>query len=147
MYTGMNDIYNDTDTKLFHWAVSSKPRDGGKLDKKKRTIKMTGIRCVGGCNKAVEKKELGPEVMWSNPNSWPTKKLPKEGESVEILPGVNMIFDLPKSPKLKLIVINGALTFHQPAKEKDLHLQSEHIFVNVGALNIGSAAKPFSAKA
>jgi hypothetical protein len=41
---------------------------------------------------------------------------------VEILPGVNMIFDLPKSPKLKLIVINGGLTFHQPAKEKDLHL-------------------------
>jgi hypothetical protein len=83
---------------------------------------MTGIRCVGGCNKAVEKKKLGPEVMWSNPNSWPNKKLPKEGETVEILPGVNMIFDLPKSPKLKLIVINGGLTFHQPAKEKDLHL-------------------------
>ena len=30
MYTGMNDIFNDTETKLFHWAVSSKPREEGK---------------------------------------------------------------------------------------------------------------------
>jgi len=30
MYTGMNDIYNDTDTKLFHWAVSSKSREAVK---------------------------------------------------------------------------------------------------------------------
>lgn len=131
MYTGMNDIYNDTDTKLFHWAVSSKSRETVKevntpVDQKLRTITMTGIRCVGGCNKAVEKKELGDPVFWSKTDSWPDKKLPVEGDSVEIASGVNMFYDLPdKSPKFKLIVVNGALTFNQPEKVEDtidLHL-------------------------
>jgi len=74
---------------------------------------MTGIRCIGGCNKAVEKKKLGPAVYWSKTASWPDKKLPKEGDTVEILPGVNMIYDLPgESPVFKLIVINGGVTFN-----------------------------------
>jgi len=74
MYTGMNDVFNRTDTKLFHWAVSSNPRQKDKgLDKNARTIVMNGIRCIGGCNKAVEAKKLGAAVMWSDKNSWPNK--------------------------------------------------------------------------
>lgn len=125
MQTGMNDVYNDTDTRMIKFAVSPNPRAPAKaISSASRTITMTGIRCIGGCNKAVEKKELGPPVFWSKAASWPDKKLPKEGDSVEILPGVNMFYDLPgDSPIFKLIVINGALTFNQPTKEVDLHLR------------------------
>jgi len=121
----MNDVYNDTDTRMIKFAVSPNPRAPAKaISSTSRTITMTGIRCIGGCNKAVEKKELGPPVFWSKAASWPDKKLPKEGDSVEILPGVNMFYDLPgDSPIFKLIVINGALTFNQPTKEVDLHLR------------------------
>jgi len=113
-----------------------------------RKITMTGIRCIGGCNTSVEKKALGPPVFWSKTTSWPTKKLPVEGETVEILPGVNMIYDLPgDSPIFKLIIINGRLTFNNPAKPVDLHLRAKHIFVNIGELFIGTEEKPFTAKA
>lgn len=138
--TGHNYVQNDTATRMFSWVVN------GKNEAKKKIV-MKGIRCIGGCNKAVEKKKLGPAVYWSNVNSWPSKKLPVADETVEIAPGVNMIYDLKTpSPIFKLIVVNGALTFLQDDKT-DLELRAYHIFVNVGALNIGTAEKPFKTKA
>lgn len=125
---------------MFSWVVN------GKNEAKKKIV-MKGIRCIGGCNKAVEKLALGPAVYWSNVNSWPTKKLPVEGETVEIAPGVNMIYDLKTpSPTFKLIVVNGALSFLQDDKT-DLELRAYHIFINVGELNIGTKDKPFTTKA
>ena len=64
-----------------------------------------------------------------------------------------------QSSVLKLLTINGRLTFDQPeAGDVDLHLKSYHIFVNIGGKNerklfIGSADlgsalrqnKPFAA--
>jgi len=109
---------------------------------------MEGIRCIGGCNKAVEAVELGLPRYWSNPESWSSGELPIEGDTVEIEPGVNMIFDIAESPVLKLLTINGRLTFDQPESgDVDLHLKSYHIFVNIGELFIGSAEKPFTANA
>jgi hypothetical protein len=48
---------------------------------------------------------------WSDSASWPKGILPKDGEDVVIESGWNMVFDLPQSPVLNSLEINGHLTF------------------------------------
>jgi hypothetical protein len=81
---------------------------------------------------------------WSDVNSWPTKVLPVENDTVEIEPGWNMVLDLAETPKLKMLIVNGRLSFKN---DTDIHLRCTHIFVRVGELIIGYKEKPFSAQA
>jgi hypothetical protein len=46
---------------------------------------------------------------WSDVNNWPKGALPKEGEDVEIKSGWNMIYDIPETPLLNKVEINGRL--------------------------------------
>lgn len=55
-----------------------------------------------------------------------------------------MVFDLPESPIIKTLVINGRLSF---LNDTNLHLQAEHIFVRSGEFFVGYKDKPFSAQA
>lgn len=48
--------------------------------------------------------------------------------------------DLPKSPNLRLIRINGKLTFKD---DIDIEFSAKHIFIRAGELHIGSKDKPF----
>jgi cell migration-inducing and hyaluronan-binding protein len=103
---------------------------------------MVGERCIGSCLKAVVEQEIETvERLWSDPATWPSGKVPVEGEDVEILPGKNILFDLEESPILKQIEINGRLTF-KPSMPK-LHLRARYIFVRMGELLIGSEETPF----
>jgi len=84
--------------------------------------------------------------MWSDIASWPSGKVPVDGENVEIPTGKNIVFNLGESPKFKLIKVFGCLNFLTD-NSKDQILHAEQIFVFGGKLNIGSSTTPFTKKA
>ena len=47
---------------------------------------------------------------WSDPDSWPTGKLPVEGQNVDILPTWRMLLDI-SPPPLGLVHVSGELQF------------------------------------
>ena len=73
---------------------------------------MTGERCAGSCfgDIADMNTENGTRY-WSNTTSWPKGVLPVEGEDVVIDSTWNMILDLPITPVLGSLEVNGILTF------------------------------------
>src|SRR5262245_44948364 len=81
-------------------------------------------------------------TRWSDPASWPDKKIPRAGDKVEIASGKEVILDV-SPPVLGGVTINGKLSF---ADNADLELSTEWIMVH-GELQIGTEAKPFTRKA
>ena len=79
---------------------------------------------------------------WSDPASWPNKKVPAAGDKVDIPAGKEVILDV-SPPQLNGLTINGKLTF---ADKSDLALTTEWVMVH-GELAIGTEAKPYQHKA
>src|SRR6266576_7205292 len=79
---------------------------------------------------------------WSDPATWPDKKVPAKDDVVTIEKGMNVILDV-SPPPLHGIKLNGTLSF---ADNKDLELTTEWIMVH-GTLEIGTEAKPHTRKA
>src|SRR6185369_11590693 len=79
---------------------------------------------------------------WSDPATWPDKKVPAKDDVVTIGKDMNVILDV-SPPPLHGINLNGTLSF---ADNKDLELTTEWIMVH-GALEIGTEAKPHTRKA
>src|SRR6185369_8194615 len=65
-------------------------------------------------------------TKWSDPASWPNKKVPAAGEKVEIASGKEVILDV-SPPQLNVLTINGKLTF---ADNSDLELNTEWVMVH-----------------
>ncbi len=80
-------------------------------------------------------------TKWSDPASWPNKKVPAAGEKVEIASGKEVILDV-SPPALGGVTINGKLTF---ADNADVELITEWVMVH-GELAIGTEARPFTRK-
>lgn len=103
-------------------------------------------QCVGPCNADINENVPLENFtrFWSNASHWLNNTIPKANDTVEILPGWNMVFDLTDSPIYKLVIVNGNLTFKN---DSDVHLNCKHIFVRAGILRIGSEDYPFTKKA
>ena len=84
---------------------------------------------------------LGNITYWSDVNSWTNrnKTLPKDGDSVVIESGWNMILDI-NTPNLTKITINGRLTF---LNTTNITMTAGSIFVYAGELLIGSKDYPY----
>ena len=80
---------------------------------------------------------------WSDPSSWPGGKVPVAGEAVTIGADKSIVLDV-SPPQLRSLTINGKLSF---SNEKDLELKTDWIYLPGGELDIGSEAKPHTAKA
>ena len=80
-------------------------------------------------------------TKWSDPASWPNKKVPAAGDKVEIATGKNVILDV-SPPALGGLTINGKLSF---ANTGDLELTTEWVMIH-GELAIGTEDKPPHAK-
>src|SRR5258708_31803950 len=78
---------------------------------------------------------------WSDPGTWPDKKVPAKDDVVTIGKDMNVVLDV-SPPPLHGIKLNGTLSF---ADNKDLELTTEWIMVH-GALEIGTEAKPHTRK-
>jgi hypothetical protein len=81
-------------------------------------------------------------TRWSDRATWPDRKVPKAGDSVEIPAGKTVILDV-SPPALNGLTIMGKLAF---ADDKDLELTTEWIMLH-GELQIGTEAKPHTRKA
>ncbi len=79
---------------------------------------------------------------WSDPATWPDRKVPAKDAVVTIERDMNVILDVSPQP-LHGLTINGKLSF---ADDKDLELTTEWIMVH-GELEIGTEAKPHTRKA
>jgi len=83
-----------------------------------------------------------PASRWSDPATWPDKKVPAKDDVVTIEKDMNVILDV-SPPPLHGIKLDGTLSF---ADNKDLELSTEWIMVH-GMLEIGTEAKPHTRKA
>jgi hypothetical protein len=72
-------------------------------------------------------------TKWSDPNTWPNRKVPVAGDKVIISRDKNVILDV-SPPALGGLSIDGKLTFSNAA---DLELTTEWIMLH-GELAIGS---------
>src|SRR6202165_1776378 len=79
---------------------------------------------------------------WSDPATWPDKKVPAKDDVVTIEKDMNVILDV-SPPPLHGIKLDGTLSF---ADNKDLELTTEWIMVH-GELEIGTEARPHTRKA
>ncbi len=81
-------------------------------------------------------------ARWSDPATWPGRKVPKADESVTIAADKTVLLDV-SPPALNGLTIMGKLAF---ADDKDLELTTEWIMLH-GELEIGTEAKPHTRKA
>jgi len=79
---------------------------------------------------------------WSDPNTWPNRKVPVAGDKVVIARDKDVILDV-SPPALGGLSIDGKLTF---SNDLDLELTTEWIMVH-GELAIGSEARPHTRQA
>jgi cell migration-inducing and hyaluronan-binding protein len=90
---------------------------------------------LSGCA-SVEAQQKPSASNWSNPATWPDKKVPGKDAEVTIGKDMNVILDV-SPPPLHGLNLNGKLSF---ADNKDLELTTEWIMLH-GTLEIGSEAK------
>ena len=82
------------------------------------------------------------QERWSNPATWPDRKVPREGDKVTIAKGKEVLLDV-SPPPLSGLHIEGKLSFSDKA---DIALTTEWIMVH-GELEIGTEAQPYTHKA
>ena len=92
--------------------------------------------------KAQQKTSTASAKRWSDPATWPDKKVPAKDAVVTIEKDMNVVLDV-SPPPLRSLTINGKLSF---ADNKDLELTTEWVMVH-GELEIGTEAKPHTRKA
>ena len=100
---------------------------------------LSGWSYVAGQEK---KPATGKETRWSDPASWPDRKVPGKGDAVTIGRDMNVVLDV-SPPALRSLTIDGKLSF---ADGRDLELTTEWILLH-GELQIGSEANPYTRKA
>jgi hypothetical protein len=82
------------------------------------------------------------QTNWSDPETWPNRKVPVEGDKVVIARDKDVILDV-SPPALGGVSIDGKLTF---SNDQDLELTTEWIMLH-GELAIGSEARPHTRNA
>src|SRR5262245_1019434 len=93
---------------------------------------------LGGVFAAVQAQDAGVRpTNWSDPASWPNRKVPVAGDKVTIGKDKQVVLDV-SPPALGGLSIDGKLTF---ASNADLELTTEWIMLH-GELEIGTEAKP-----
>jgi cell migration-inducing and hyaluronan-binding protein len=84
----------------------------------------------------------GKQTRWSDPATWPDRKVPAKGDAVTISKDMNVVLDV-SPPALRSLTLDGKLSF---ANTRDLELTTEWILLH-GELQIGSETSPHTRKA
>jgi len=82
------------------------------------------------------------QTRWSDPATWPDKRVPQAGDRVTIPKGKEVVLDV-SPPALGGVIVEGKLSFADTA---DLELTTEWIMLH-GELAIGSESRPHTRKA
>src|SRR6188768_371465 len=100
---------------------------------------------AAGAFAGAQAQDAGPlakPTNWSDPATWPNRKVPVAGDKVTIGRDKDVVLDV-SPPALGGLSIDGKLTFSNDA---DLELTTEWIMLH-GDLTIGSEASPYTHKA
>src|SRR5580698_6223977 len=81
-------------------------------------------------------------TKWSDPATWPNRKVPVAGDKVTIDAGKEVVLDV-NTPALNGVTVNGKLSF---ANTADVELTTEWIMLH-GELEIGTEKSPHTRKA
>jgi cell migration-inducing and hyaluronan-binding protein len=100
---------------------------------------LSGWTYVAGQEK---RSSAGNGTRWSDPATWPDRKVPGKGAAVTIGRDMNVVLDV-SPPALRSLTIDGKLSF---AGSSDIELSTEWILLH-GELQIGSEATPHTRKA
>src|SRR6187455_128620 len=101
---------------------------------------LSGFLAAGA--QAQDAGSLAKPTNWSDPATWPNRKVPVAGDKVTIGRDKDVVLDV-SPPALGGLSIDGKLTFSNDA---DLELTTEWIMVH-GELAIGTEAKPYTRRA
>jgi cell migration-inducing and hyaluronan-binding protein len=119
------------------------------MSKKSRSVLLGSLVpafLLGGVFSVVQAQNAGSPAAqptnWSNPDTWPNRKVPIAGDKVTIGRDKEVILDV-SPPALGGLSIDGKLTFSNDA---DLELTTEWIMLH-GELAIGSEASPHTRQA
>src|SRR5687768_9637257 len=82
------------------------------------------------------------QARWSDPATWPDRRVPRAGDKVTIPAGKDVVLDV-SPPALGGVTIEGKLSF---ANDADLELTTEWVMLH-GELEIGTEARPHTRKA
>src|SRR2546428_4467298 len=82
------------------------------------------------------------QARWSDPATWPDRRVPRAGDKVTIERGKEVLLDV-SPPALGGLTIDGKLSF---ANNADLELTTEWVMLH-GELEIGTEARPHTRKA
>jgi hypothetical protein len=136
---GVMDVENREKRLIFAVSANNDYND----DTRASRIDLTGSRPAAEDD--VEEGTPGDEMFWSEPDTWPSGVVPAEGDDVEILSSMNVVYDVEGTPPdLDSLEINGILKFDDNA---DRELRSKRIWVRAGEWNIGTEDTPFQHKA
>src|SRR6202050_610772 len=121
--------------------------DHGDLTMRKRSLLLLSLLVpaflvLGGDVVKAQQQGSTSGKRWSDPATWPDKKVPGKDAVVTIGRDMNVVLDV-TPPELHGLTINGKLSF---ADNKDLELTTEWIMVH-GELEIGTEAKPHTHQA
>ena len=85
---------------------------------------------------------------WTDIDTWSGEFMPADGDSVAIPAGQTLIVDIDRSPKLKAVIVQGAMIFVPDADETHQRtFDAEYIYVDEGAkLEIGTEAARYTSK-
>jgi hypothetical protein len=119
------------------------------MTKKNRSVLLVSLVpafLLGGVSAAAQAQTAGSAAAtptkWSNPDTWPNRKVPVAGDKVTIGRDKDVILDV-SPPALGGLSIDGKLSF---ADNADLELTTEWIMLH-GELAIGSEASPHTRNA
>src|SRR5688500_3143505 len=114
------------------------------MSKKNRWVLLVPAVLLSSVRAVAEAQTAGAAqpTNWSDPNTWPNRKVPAAGDKVIIARDKHVILDV-SPPALGGLSIDGKLTFSNDA---DLELTTEWIMLH-GELAIGSEAIPHTRNA
>src|SRR5262245_59205379 len=95
-----------------------------------------------GAFAVVQAQNAGSASRWSDPATWPSRKVPAAGDKVTIPDGKHVVLDV-TPPALGGLTIDGKLSF---ANTADVELTTEWIMLH-GELAIGTEVRPHTRKA
>ncbi|TNV88211.1 hypothetical protein FGO68_gene8985 [Halteria grandinella] len=139
LQTGANVVYNDTANRQIQFLINGK-------NTSRKMLSLQTYRCVGPCDGGATTVVVESNIKyWSNATSWPSGKVPAQGEDIVIEAGKNYVYDLAESPIYNYIQINGRVTFLESSPK--LHLRAHYILVRAGEFLIGNQTHPFKGEA
>ena len=141
----MNVHYDDLERREVRWVVNGRDES--------YELSMWANLCDGECEvpEIEEEEEIVTNLMyWSDPNTWARHRernyrtdedgLPLDGEEVEIMVDMDVIYDIGTSPVFKNLQVNGKLSFK---RSEPALLQAYSIWIRAGEVNVGTKEEPF----